>query len=64
MTLDEQRKLIYSCSKTPEGKALLEFIEGECMRKMSGTAEKIQLQAGQFNLWLSICEEIAEGKGE
>jgi len=56
--------MMYNCSKTKEGQVLLEFIEGECMRRMRGSDNEIQLAAGKFNLWLDICGEIAEGKGE
>ena len=62
--IEEQRKLIAQCSKTKAGKALLSFIEGECMRSMRGSSEEIQIQAGKFNLWLDIQSEIKLGKGE
>lgn len=64
MTENEKAKVIYELSKTKEGKVLLEFIEDLAVRKLRGTAEDVQLQAGKFNLWLDIQEEIAAGKGE
>lgn len=64
LSIDAQRKEMYKCSLSKEGKVLLDYIEGECMRRMRGTDNEIQLAAGKFNLWLDICSEIAEGKGE
>ena len=64
LSIESQRKEMYKCSQTKEGKVLLDYIEGECMRRMRGTSEEIQLQAGAFNLWLNIKGEIESGKGD
>ncbi len=61
-TVETQRKMMYDCSKTKEGKVLLEYIEDLAVRKLRGTAEDIQLQAGMFNLWLDIKSEIEAGR--
>jgi len=63
-TPEEVSKLIYECSKTKECEVLLAFIEDLAVRKLRGTAEEIQLQAGMLNLWLAIKDEIEAGKGE
>ena len=64
MTLEQQAKMIYQCSQTDEGRVLLDFIQDEAVKEMRGTSDEIQLQAGKFNLWLSIGEIIIEGKGD
>ena len=59
--MSEQAKLIYSCSKTKAGKALLGFIEDECNRRFRGTPED-SLLAGKNNLHRDLLDLIEEGK--
>jgi hypothetical protein len=61
---DEQSRLIYNCSKSKEGKELLKFIEGHAVKRLRGSSEEIQLQAGKLNLWLDICDEIELGSSD
>lgn len=62
--MSEQAKLIYQCSKTKEGQALLSLIEDIAVRRFRGTAEEVQMQAGMFNLWLEVKGEIERGESE
>ncbi len=62
--MSEQAKLIYQCSKTKEGQALLDLIQDIAERRFTGSAEKIQLQAGAFNVWLEVRGEVERGEKE
>ena len=54
MTEEEKAKLIQEAAKTKGGALIIELITDRALVPMGGSPEKIQMQAGVFNLYLEL----------